>query len=161
MNRQRKRDLPGVIGTTNVKPSQLNYDEYAPARYDRDIANSVPFHREVHELVAGFISKEYGGSRRPQILDLGVGTGLTSSTIRGVLPAARFDVVDFSRKMLRGARERLGSNNVRYILGDYSRLQFDRRYDIVVSVIGMHHQTDEGKRVLFKKIHSLMTSSHP
>ena len=39
-----------------------------------------------------------------------------------------------------------------YVFGDYSELEFDTGFDMVVSVVGIHHQEDDGKRSLFKKI---------
>jgi len=34
------------------------------------------------------------------------------------------------------------------------KLKFDKKYDIIVSVIGIHHQNHRGKQLLFKKIYS-------
>lgn len=34
--------------TTNVKPSDLNYDKYSTDKYDMDIINSIPYHKELH-----------------------------------------------------------------------------------------------------------------
>ena len=35
-------------------------------------------------------------------------------------------------------------------------MAFDKQYDIVVSVIGIHHQNTKGKQKLFEKIYSLL-----
>lgn len=139
--------------TTNVKPSDLNYDKYAAAQYDRDIVNSIPFHQELHAAIQRFIEENYATFDELRILDLGVGTGITSALVRSLLPQAIFHVVDFSEKMMEGAREKLGKDDVRYTVGDYSQMELGMgEYDIVLSVIGLHHQTDEGKRLMFSKI---------
>lgn len=68
------------------------------------------------------------------------------------MPAASLTVVDFSEKMMSGAKKRLAKYKVKYILGDYSELEFGPDPDIVLSVISIHHQTDDGKKKLFRKI---------
>jgi tRNA (cmo5U34)-methyltransferase len=142
--------------TTNVKAADLNYDHYSANKYDRDIINSIPFHKELHARIMTFIRKNFLTSENCNILDLGVGTGITSHLIRQELPNSKFDLVDFSKKMLDGAKRRFGTKNVNYIFGDYSKRRFKKKYDIVVSVIGIHHQNTLGKKQLFKKIYRLL-----
>jgi len=45
--------------TTNVKPSDLNYDHYTTNKYDQDIINSIPYHKELHEHLIGYIKKHF------------------------------------------------------------------------------------------------------
>ena len=142
--------------TTNVKSSQLNYDKYSSQKYDRDIVNSIPFHREIHKRIINFISRSFDKNKKYSILDLGVGTGITSKVIQDLLPNSEIDAVDFSKQMLAGAKKKLGNTNVNYVFGDYSKMSFNKKYDIVVSVIGIHHQNKEGKQKLFRKIYSLL-----
>ena len=144
------------MNTTNVKPNDLNYDRYATSKYDRDIVNSIPFHRELHEQIAAFMMKGAEPKKSYDIVDLGVGTGITSKLILDLLPNAHLDAVDFSRQMLDGAKKKLGAKNVSYLFGDYAKMKFRKKYDIVVAVIGIHHQTTAGKKALFKKIHALL-----
>jgi len=139
--------------TTNVSASDLNYDRYTADKYDRDIVNSIPFHRELHEAIIAWVRKELDPKKSYSILDLGVGTGITSQLLHEALPHAQFDLVDFSEQMLNGAKKKMKSGgNVKYILGDYSKLILDKPYDLVVSVIGMHHQNTAGKKKMLKKI---------
>lgn len=142
--------------TTDVTPEDLNYNTYSMRKYDRDIVNSIPYHAELHFALAQFIKKYFNKQQKVVVLDLGVGTGLTSKLLRQLLPNAEFEVVDFSRRMLVSAKVKLGMRNIRYIYGDYAKHKFNRKYDIVVSVIGVHHQTHAGKRRLFKKIYKLL-----
>lgn len=141
---------------TNVKASDLNYDRYSDTKYDRDIVNSIPYHKKLHSVLASQIKQNYSPDKSYRILDLGVGTGITTAIIRELLPLAHLDVVDFSRQMLKGARKKLGTKNVTYIFGDYSKIKFRNKYDLVVSVIGIHHQTDPGKKKLFAKVYGLL-----
>lgn len=139
--------------TTDVSPNDLHYTS-APCEYDKEICRAIPFYTDVHEHIARYIKKACVPMRPARVLDLGVGTGTTARVIQKILPHTQFDVVDYSKTMLREARKKLGNKNVRYVLGDYAALPFDKKYDIIVSVIGMHHQTHAGKRKLFKKIFS-------
>lgn len=141
---------------TNVKPSELNYDKYTTDKYDRDIVNSIPFHKELHEHIRGFIKKNFDPAHTYDVLDLGTGTGITAKLVQDVLPKARIDAVDFSEQMIAGAKKKLGERNVRYLFGDYANMTFDKQYDMVVSVIGIHHQNTEDKQKLFQKIYSLL-----
>lgn len=141
--------------TTNVKPQELNYDRYSMDKYDRDIINSIPHHQDLHEAIESYVRKNFDKKETYSVLDLGVGTGITSKLIQDILPKARFDLVDFSKKMLSGAKKKMGGKNVNYIFGDYSIINFSRKYDMIISVIGLHHQNHEGKKLLFKKIYSL------
>lgn len=141
---------------TNVKPSDLNYDRYATDEYDRDIIDSIPYHKELHNRIADLIKSHFDASKEYAVLDLGIGTGITAKLIQDLLPNAMIDAVDFSEQMMEGAKKKLGDKNVHYILGDYSDMTFDKQYDIVVSVIGIHHQNAEDKQKLFGKIYSLL-----
>ncbi|MDD2758159.1 MAG: class I SAM-dependent methyltransferase [Patescibacteria group bacterium] len=143
------------MGTTNVKSTQLNYDKYTANKYDRDIVNSIPFHREIHSLIASRV-KKYDHNKAYDVLDLGVGTAITSRIIKDILPKAEFDLVDFSKRMLTGAQKKMGKNKIKYIFGDYAKIKFNKKYDIVVSVIGVHHQNEIGKRKLFQKIYGML-----
>jgi ubiquinone/menaquinone biosynthesis C-methylase UbiE len=65
------------------------------------------------------------------VLDAGCGTGLITERLRG---ERRFVVgVDFSKGMLRRAKERLGSRDVDLVLSDVERLPFrPRSFDLVL-----------------------------
>jgi ubiquinone/menaquinone biosynthesis C-methylase UbiE len=144
------------MATTNVKPWELNYDRYAASKYDRDIVNSIPYHREIHQLIGQYLTKQFERTAPLSVLDLGTGTGITAKLVKDVLPNAQLTVVDFSKQILDGAKKRLGKTNVRYIMDDYATAKFDKKYDIVISVIGIHHQSTTGKKKVFKKTHSLL-----
>ena len=145
-----------IAKTTNVTSSSLNYDRYSMTKYDRDIVNSIPFHEELHRHIQEYVKKHYKKDGTYSVIDLGAGTGLTSAIVREVLPNAKFDLVDFSKQMLAGAKKKLGTKNVNYILKDYANLPAKSDYHIAIAVIGVHHQTHEGKRKLFKKIYRLL-----
>jgi tRNA (cmo5U34)-methyltransferase len=130
-----------------IKPKNLNYTRYSDAKYDGDIIRSIPGHRELHKKMLQIL--KYFASRDAElhILDLGVGTGITSAQIQKLFPKARLDVVDFSEAMLKGAKRKLGTENVRYFARDYSSWMPRQKYDAIVSVIGFHHQPNREKTI--------------
>lgn len=142
--------------TTSVSATALNYDHYTKSQYDRDIVRVIPAHRRLHAVMANVLQKKFTTDYPARVLDLGTGTGLTAALVRTLLPKAQIDVVDFSRTMLRGAKQRLGSNLTKYIQTDYSTYRFTPGYDLIITAIGFHHQTDVGKRRMFKKIYRLL-----
>ncbi|MCB9359178.1 class I SAM-dependent methyltransferase [Candidatus Woesearchaeota archaeon] len=137
---------------TNVKPEELNYDHYASAKYDDDIVRAIPGHKEMHDVIERIARQDLVDCRK--ILELGVGTGITTERIHHAIPEAEYAVVDFSETMLEGARKRLSGEGIDFILGDYSMIDLPRENDLIVSVIGIHHQeTDDDKKMLFNKIY--------
>jgi tRNA (cmo5U34)-methyltransferase len=90
---------------------------------------------------------------RPAILDIGAGTGLLSALIIRKYPGALLTLVDLSESMLSMAKERFaGRKEVRYIIGDYSSVDFAGRYDLICSALSIHHLEQDDKRRLYKKI---------
>ncbi len=142
-----------IAKTTNVNPADLNYDRYTRSQYDRDIVNAIPFHKEIHLKLAQYVKKHFDPGKSCKVIDLGAGTALTSAVIKTVLPQAHFDIVDFSQQMLAGAKKKMGEKNTTYILADYAAMQFTKKYDIAVTVIGLHHQTTAGTKRLIRKIY--------
>jgi len=89
----------------------------------------------------------------PAILDIGAGTGLLSALMLQKFPDAQLTLVDLSESMLTIAKERFADrSDVRYIVGDYSSVDFSGRYDLCCSALSIHHLEHEEKRRLYKKI---------
>ena len=144
--------------TTNVRADELNYDKYASEIYDDDIRRSIPGHDELHKAIEKVVREFSQKHEVKKILELGIGTGLTSEKILKIIPTASLRAFDFSEQMMVGAKKRLSKYDVKYVLGDYSELKFDTDFDMVLSVIGIHHQNDEGKKKLFRKISNSLKS---
>jgi tRNA (cmo5U34)-methyltransferase len=138
--------------TTNVKAKELNYDRYSKNKYDNDIVRSIPGHIELHNKLIELVKKFSKNNLVVKIADLGVGTGLTTEKILNLIPKSKAVAVDFSANMLKGAKRKLSKFDVEYIKGDYSKIKFGKNFDIVVAVIGIHHQTHPGKKKVFRKI---------
>ena len=142
---------------TNVKPDELNYDRYETKKYDDDIIRSIPGHEELHRHIDQLVESL---PEQPKILELGVGTGLTAERILRKRPNAHYTAVDFSTQMLTGARQRLSKYNATFVNGDYSQIGLPESNDLVVSVVGIHHQeTDDDKKRLFQRIYDTLNDT--
>ena len=148
------------MSPTNVSPQDLNTARYAPEIYDRTIRLVIPGHDELHGVIDSLVGQHYVGGAVTglSILELGLGTGLTAERILRHVPDAYYMGIEFSEPMLAKARERLSRYNTTFICGDYAEVPFPQGQDLVVAVIGIHHQeTDDDKRALFRKIADCLT----
>jgi tRNA (cmo5U34)-methyltransferase len=85
----------------------------------------------------------------PRVLDLGGGTGLSTSFLLERYPKARVTLLDFSEEMLAIARERFkGNADIDFMIGDYRALPLTEDFDIVMSGLSIHHLTKQEKREL-------------
>jgi tRNA (cmo5U34)-methyltransferase len=93
-----------------------------------------------------------------RVLDLGAGTGLFSWHVLEEYPAAMFTLCDLAPKMLEIARQRFSPypGQFTYLIEDYRQISTDQTFDLVISSLSIHHLSDEDKRALFARIHSLL-----
>jgi tRNA (cmo5U34)-methyltransferase len=83
-----------------------------------------------------------------QVLELGVGTGETARRLRARYPDAELTGLDSQPEMVFKARE-LG---IEVRLGRMEDPLPDGPWDLVISVLSVHHLTDEQKRDLFRRV---------
>ena len=120
------------------------------SRYDAQRKWIIP---EMDEFYRAAVRVARCLNPHPAILDIGAGTGLLSALMVQKFPGAHLTLVDLSESMLLMAQERFaGRNNVRYITGDYSTVDFSGRYDLICSALSIHHLEQDDKRRLYKKI---------
>ena len=93
-----------------------------------------------------------------RVLDLGAGTGLFSWHVLEEYPAATFTLCDLAPKMLEIARQRFAAypDQFTYLIEDYRQISADQKFDLIISSLSIHHLSDEDKRALFLRIHSLL-----
>jgi tRNA (cmo5U34)-methyltransferase len=136
--------------STNVKASELNYNTYSKEQYDKNIVQSIPGHKELHKI----IEAKTKTLKIKKMLDLGVGTGLTTKIILRNHKDAECTVIDFSETMLKSAKKQLKNYKVRFIKADYAKQPIPKENDLIVSVIGLHHQ--KNLKRMFKKIYKAL-----
>jgi tRNA (cmo5U34)-methyltransferase len=120
--------------------SQFHFD---PGTYLENMRGDIPVFDDLQDETA----RATEGVPVREILELGVGTGMTSKRVLAVHPQARLVGIDESESMLAAAD----------IEGDFrvSRLEDplpEGPFDLVVSCLAIHHLDSEGKRDLFRRI---------
>jgi tRNA (cmo5U34)-methyltransferase len=117
-----------------------------PETYLQEVLDEIPGYEELQEaVVVASAATDAGG-----VLELGTGTGETALRVLAKHPGARWVGIDASEPMLARARERLPDADLRL-----QRLQDPLPagpFDLVVSVLAVHHLDGEGKRDLFARV---------
>ncbi|WP_088186658.1 class I SAM-dependent methyltransferase [Desulfosporosinus sp. FKA] len=130
---------------------KIKFDENA-SQYDGQRKKLIPCFDDFYSIA---ISLAETKTKNPKILDIGAGTGLLSSFILEKYPDAFVTLIDLSEKMLDMAKERFVANqNVTYIIDDYTKIKFDRKYDVVISSLSIHHLSGDEKKQLYQNIYS-------
>ena len=96
-------------------------------------------------------------------LDMGCGDGFLGRTLLDHFPNCHVCFVDFSAPMLEAAREKLNSTDRAAIIkSDFTNPEWTtdlggrRSFDLVVSGLSIHHQTDPRKKQLYGEIYDLL-----
>lgn len=121
--------------------AQFHWD---PAHYMELIHSEVPRYEELQEAAVEAIP--FAPAR---VLELGIGTGETTRGLLARFPDARVTALDSSPEMVFGARE-LEIAEIR--LARMEDPLPDGPWDLVISVLALHHLDDEGKRDLFRRV---------
>lgn len=129
---------------------------YVPDRsYDFLAEKSLPHYHEAHKALIASLC--YEKDAHLNIIDLGVGSGVTSAYILKNYPNARVTGVDLFDEMLDDAKARLKpyAERVSLVRADNSEFlrQWDGKAHAIVSAFCIHHLDEEGKKELFKLIH--------
>ena len=86
--------------------------------------------------------------------DIGSGTGTVGKMILERYPNSILTCVDLAANMIELAKNKLAKyKNVEYIVEDFYNYNFDKKYDVVVTSLALHHlRNDNDKKAFFKKI---------
>jgi tRNA (cmo5U34)-methyltransferase len=120
--------------------TQFHFD---PSTYLKNMRTDIPVFDELQEATA----RATEGVAARDILELGIGTGMTTKRVLAVHPGAQLVGIDESEAMLAEAD----------VAGDLrvSRLEDplpEGPFDLVVSCLAVHHLDADGKRDLFRRI---------
>ena len=124
-------------------PAQFHFD---PATYEEMIRADVPRYDELQRTAIEAIP--FAPER---ILELGFGTAETTQRLLDRFPDTRITGLDSSPEMVFRARQ-LGWEEMR--LGRMEDPLPDGPWDLVISVLAVHHLDAEGKRDLFRRVRS-------
>lgn len=124
--------------------TQFHFD---PTTYLESMRADIPVFDELQDETA----RATEGIAAEDILELGVGTGMTAKRVLAVHPKAKLVGIDESEAMLAEAD----------VAGDLrvSRLEDplpEGPFDLVVSCLAIHHLDADGKRDLFRRIAAVL-----
>ncbi len=122
--------------------------EFDPDTYAELMRTDIPAYPRLQEAVAT-ASEGVGAAR---ILDLGTGTGETVATVLARHGGARAVGVDKNERMLAAARGRLAGLPVELCVADLVDPLPAGPFDLVVSVLAIHHLEGPDKAALFARI---------
>jgi tRNA (cmo5U34)-methyltransferase len=120
--------------------------EWDPDTYLAEMAAEVPGYEELQEAVVAATA----GVGPTRVLELGTGTGETALRVQAGHPETSWVGIDSSEAMLARARERLPEADLRL-----QRLEDELPpgpFDLVVSVLAVHHLDGAGKQDLFSRV---------
>jgi tRNA (cmo5U34)-methyltransferase len=120
-----------------------------PDTYLAEMLAEIPGYEELQAAVADATE----GLPAATVLELGTGTGETALRALANHPNARWTGIDSSEKMLARARERLPDADLRV-----ARLEDPLPagpFDLVLSVLAVHHLDGPAKRDLFSRVASV------
>lgn len=123
--------------------------EWNPETYLAQMLEEIPGYAELEDAVAAATA----GLELRRVLELGTGTGETAVRVLAQHPAAEWVGIDASDAMLARARGRLPRADLRR-----ARLEDPLPagpFDLVVSVLAVHHLDAEAKRSLFTRVAQL------
>jgi tRNA (cmo5U34)-methyltransferase len=120
--------------------------EWDPDTYLATMADEIPGYDELQDAVVA-ATADVDATR---VLELGTGTGETALGVQARHPDARWVGIDSSEPMLARARERLPGADLRL-----QRLEDELPagpFDLVVSVLAVHHLDGAAKQGLFSRV---------
>lgn len=128
----------------------------AAGTYDESRRRLVPCFEEFYGTALRFASLDL--PTEPRVLDLGAGTGLFSTMVAGLRPAARFTLVDTAGPMLARAATTLTDRGVAHDLRqqDLAAALPTGPFDAVISALAIHHLDDDGKRDLYRRVRDVL-----
>ena len=130
------------------------FDTFAQ-EYDTQRRYVIP---EIQEYYGSAVWAMESPHHPPKILDIGAGTGLLSALVLQKFPDATITLLDFSENMLDIARKRFaGTENIHYMVSDYSNSHIGGPYDIICSALSIHHLSPDDKQQLFRRIYSALS----
>ena len=130
--------------------SQFHFD---PATYQEMVRSEVPLYDDLQHRVA----RATASIDAADLLELGTGTGETLAQVLPFHPSARTIGLDESDAMLAEARMRLLGYNVRLLVADLSDPLPPGPFDLVVSVLAIHHLDGPGKAALFRRVAEVLS----
>lgn len=130
---------------------QDNYDEHAEL--------AIPGYREMHTVLVDLLGGVWRSDDAAlRVLDLGAGTGKTTTAVLRKFRKAHAVCIDLFDEMLSHAADRFAQEDgmrerVELRSADFMTADLGSGFDVCVSALAIHHQDPAGKRSLFRKVY--------
>ncbi len=125
--------------------------------FDDIIIKLIPYY---NQMIGALIdSIHFDNDAAIRIIDLGCGTGTISKRISEKYPNSKIICLDVASNMIDIAKHKLsGHNDVEFITGDFSKIDTNEKYDVIVSSLALHHlENDKEKRDFYTKVYDSLT----
>ena len=130
------------------------YAHFSKTVNDYDIVADkvVMKNNELHDALVNAIA--FAADKELNVLDLGCGTGHGLQLILEKFSNAQVTGVDFSPRMIAKSQKKLEKygERVKLIEKDFNEMEFNEKYDVIVSALAIHNSSHQQKEALFKKI---------
>ncbi len=143
----------GAVGEEQLAFALGGQFHFDPSTYPSEIRDDISDFDELQDQVA--LASGDGAAQR--ILELGVGTGETTSRLLARHPAATLVGVDASASMLSRARSALPADRVELHVGRLEDPLPPGPFDLVASVLAVHHLFDSAKAELFRRVREVLS----
>ncbi len=141
--------------TTLIK----DHFETEAKEFDEIIVKLIPYY---DQMVRALIDSIHCDNLAPiRIIDLGCGTGTISMRISEKFPNSKIVCLDIASNMIQIAKHKLSQHkDAEFLVGDFSKIDFEGKFDVVVSSLALHHlDTDNDKKTFYQKIYHLLNDS--
>ena len=125
--------------------------------FDKIILKLIPHYAEM--INALVLSIPFKKDEQINVIDLGCGTGTVAQKIKNAFPNSKISCLDIAENMIKLAQKKLGEN-INCHISDFYEFTFDKKYDVIVSSLALHHlANDEDKIMFYKKIYNALTEN--
>ncbi|MBN1183206.1 MAG: class I SAM-dependent methyltransferase [Bacteroidales bacterium] len=127
--------------------------------FDEIIIKLIPYY---NQMVQALVDTIYFDKDLPiRVIDLGCGTGTIAKTISDKFPNSKIVCLDIASNMIDIAKHKLSLHkDTNFILGDFSQMDFNEKFDVVVSSLALHHlENDNDKIKFYTKIYDILVES--
>jgi amino acid adenylation domain-containing protein len=158
-----ERQLAAVDqATEGTEPKKSHWQTGVVSKAYLDARSAIPGSQLEIEVMLKLIRAWYPKARTA--IDLGCGDGFLGRTLLEHFPDCHVWFLDFSDPMLEAARDKLGrSDRVTIIKADFASSEWMSdlgnypTFDLVVSRLSIHHQTNIRKKQLYREIYDLLS----
>jgi tRNA (cmo5U34)-methyltransferase len=134
-----------------------NHFEEEAKEFDKTILKLIPYYNEmIDALVLSIPFEKY---KQIKIIDLGCGTGTIAHKLKTAFPNSEISCLDIAENMIKMAQIKLGEN-INYYINDFYEFNFDKKYDVIISSLALHHlENDEDKKMFYRKIYNALADN--